>query len=46
MSTERTVLTTLDALADDLTAHEVVPPAIIVIGEVVARRASGTLGRA
>lgn len=36
MPTERTVLTTLGALAADLAAHEVVPPAIIVIGEVVA----------
>jgi uroporphyrin-III C-methyltransferase/precorrin-2 dehydrogenase/sirohydrochlorin ferrochelatase len=36
MPTERTVLTTLGSLADDLAAHEVVPPAIIVIGEVVA----------
>ncbi|KQV62986.1 siroheme synthase [Nocardioides sp. Root122] len=36
MPTERTVLTTLGSLADDLVAHEVVPPAIIVIGDVVA----------
>jgi uroporphyrin-III C-methyltransferase/precorrin-2 dehydrogenase/sirohydrochlorin ferrochelatase len=36
MPTERTVLTTLGTLAADLEAHEVVPPAIIVIGEVVA----------
>ncbi|WP_374457606.1 uroporphyrinogen-III C-methyltransferase [Nocardioides sp.] len=36
MPTERTVLSTLGSLADDLTAHEVVPPAIIVIGDVVA----------
>jgi uroporphyrin-III C-methyltransferase/precorrin-2 dehydrogenase/sirohydrochlorin ferrochelatase len=36
MPTERTVLTTLGALADDLVAHEVVPPAIIVVGDVVA----------
>ena len=36
MPTERTVLTTLGSLADDLAANEVVPPAIIVIGEVVA----------
>ena len=36
MPTERTVLTTLADLAADLTAHEVRPPAIIVIGEVVA----------
>ena len=36
MPTERTVLTTLGALAADLAAHRVVPPAIIVVGEVVA----------
>lgn len=36
MPTERTVLTTLGSLAEDLAAHEVVPPAIIVIGDVVA----------
>ncbi len=36
MPTERTVLSTLGSLAVDLTAHEVVPPAIIVIGDVVA----------
>jgi uroporphyrin-III C-methyltransferase/precorrin-2 dehydrogenase/sirohydrochlorin ferrochelatase len=36
MPTERTVLSTLGSLADDLAAHEVVPPAIIVIGDVVA----------
>jgi uroporphyrin-III C-methyltransferase/precorrin-2 dehydrogenase/sirohydrochlorin ferrochelatase len=36
MPTERTVLTTLGSLAADLAAHRVVPPAIIVIGEVVA----------
>lgn len=36
MPTERTVLTTLGSLADDLTGHDVRPPAIIVIGEVVA----------
>lgn len=36
MPTERTVLSTLGTLADDLTAHRVVPPAIIVVGEVVA----------
>ncbi len=36
MPTERTVLSTLGSLADDLALHEVVPPAIIVIGEVVA----------
>ena len=36
MPTERTVLTTLGLLADDLVANDVRPPAIIVIGEVVA----------
>ncbi|PKH41938.1 uroporphyrin-III C-methyltransferase / precorrin-2 dehydrogenase / sirohydrochlorin ferrochelatase [Nocardioides alpinus] len=36
MPTERTVLTTLEALGADLALHEVVPPAIIVIGDVVA----------
>ena len=36
MPTERTVLTTLADLAGDLAAHEVVPPAIIVVGDVVA----------
>ncbi len=36
MPTERTVLTTLGSLADDLTGNDVRPPAIIVIGEVVA----------
>ena len=36
MPTERTVLATLSTLADEIAAHEVEPPAIIVIGEVVA----------
>ncbi len=36
MPTERTVLSTLGTLAADLVAHRVVPPAIIVVGEVVA----------
>lgn len=36
MPTERTVLSTLGTLAEDLVAHRVVPPAIIVVGEVVA----------
>ena len=36
MPTERTVLSTLGTLADDLASHEVVPPAIIVVGDVVA----------
>ena len=35
MPTERTVLTTLGELAEDLVAHEVRPPAVIVVGEVV-----------
>ena len=36
MPGERTVLTTLGALADDLAGESVTPPAIIVVGEVVA----------
>ena len=36
MSSERTVLSTLDALAEDLAAEQVRPPAIIVVGDVVA----------
>ncbi len=36
MPTERTVLSTLGSLADDLAVNHVVPPAIIVIGDVVA----------
>ncbi|MCD6639207.1 MAG: uroporphyrinogen-III C-methyltransferase, partial [Nocardioides sp.] len=36
MPTERTVLSTLGELARDLATHEVRPPAIIVVGEVVA----------
>jgi uroporphyrin-III C-methyltransferase/precorrin-2 dehydrogenase/sirohydrochlorin ferrochelatase len=36
MPGERTVLSTLGALADDLAAHGVRPPAIIVVGGVVA----------
>ena len=35
MPTERTVLTTLEHLGDDLAHHRVRPPAIIVVGEVV-----------
>ena len=35
MPTERTVLTTLGSLADDLDCHAVAAPAIIVVGEVV-----------
>jgi uroporphyrin-III C-methyltransferase/precorrin-2 dehydrogenase/sirohydrochlorin ferrochelatase len=36
MPTERTVLATLGSLADRLVEHAVRPPAIIVVGEVVA----------
>lgn len=36
MPTERTVLSTLGTLAADLATHQVVPPAIIVVGDVVA----------
>ena len=36
MPTERTVLATLGSLAEELTAADVQPPAIIVIGQVVA----------
>ena len=36
MPTERTVLTRLGTLADDLVANDVRPPAIIVVGDVVA----------
>jgi uroporphyrin-III C-methyltransferase/precorrin-2 dehydrogenase/sirohydrochlorin ferrochelatase len=36
MPGERTVLATLGTLADELAAHAVRPPAIIVVGEVVA----------
>ncbi|MGN6253150.1 MAG: uroporphyrinogen-III C-methyltransferase [Marmoricola sp.] len=36
MPTERTVLSTLGTLAEDLVAEVVRPPAIIVVGEVVA----------
>src|SRR3954452_22066732 len=35
MPTERTVLSTLDRLADDLVRHAVAAPAIIVVGDVV-----------
>lgn len=45
MPTERTVLSSLGALADDLAAHEVVPPAIIVIGDVVAVARPAHYGR-
>ncbi|MBS2937844.1 uroporphyrinogen-III C-methyltransferase [Nocardioides sp. J2M5] len=45
MPTERTVLTTLGDLADDLVAHEVVPPAIIVVGDVVAVARPAHYGR-
>jgi uroporphyrin-III C-methyltransferase/precorrin-2 dehydrogenase/sirohydrochlorin ferrochelatase len=46
MPTERTVLSTLAALADDLATHRVVPPAIIVVGEVVAVARPAHYGRA
>jgi uroporphyrin-III C-methyltransferase/precorrin-2 dehydrogenase/sirohydrochlorin ferrochelatase len=46
MPTERTVLTTLGALAADLAEHRVVPPAIIVVGEVVAVARPAHYGRA
>ena len=36
MPTERTVLATLGSLAEELAAADVQPPAIIVIGQVVA----------
>jgi uroporphyrin-III C-methyltransferase/precorrin-2 dehydrogenase/sirohydrochlorin ferrochelatase len=36
MPTQRTVLTTLGGLGDDLLVHDVRAPAVIVIGEVVA----------
>ncbi|HEU4568408.1 MAG TPA: uroporphyrinogen-III C-methyltransferase [Marmoricola sp.] len=36
MPTERTVLSTLGALGEDLLAEDVRPPAIIVVGDVVA----------
>jgi uroporphyrin-III C-methyltransferase / precorrin-2 dehydrogenase / sirohydrochlorin ferrochelatase len=45
MPTERTVLSTLGTLAADLTAHRVVPPAIIVVGEVVAVARPAHYGR-
>lgn len=45
MPTERTVLSSLGALADDLAANEVVPPAIIVIGDVVAVARPAHYGR-
>jgi uroporphyrin-III C-methyltransferase/precorrin-2 dehydrogenase/sirohydrochlorin ferrochelatase len=36
MPGERTVLATLGTLADEIAAHQVRPPAVIVVGEVVA----------
>jgi uroporphyrin-III C-methyltransferase/precorrin-2 dehydrogenase/sirohydrochlorin ferrochelatase len=36
MATERTLLTTLDGVADDLAAADVRPPAVVVVGVVVA----------
>jgi uroporphyrin-III C-methyltransferase/precorrin-2 dehydrogenase/sirohydrochlorin ferrochelatase len=44
MPGERTVLATLGTLADELAAHDVRPPAIIVIGEVVAVAHPGSFG--
>jgi uroporphyrin-III C-methyltransferase/precorrin-2 dehydrogenase/sirohydrochlorin ferrochelatase len=45
MPTERTVQSTLGTLAEDLVAHRVVPPAIIVVGEVVAVARPAHYGR-
>ena len=45
MPTERTVLSTLGTLAADLAAQRVVPPAIIVVGEVVAVARPAHYGR-
>jgi uroporphyrin-III C-methyltransferase/precorrin-2 dehydrogenase/sirohydrochlorin ferrochelatase len=45
MPEERTVLATLGTLAEELEAHRVRPPAIIVVGEVVAVAHPGHYGR-
>jgi uroporphyrin-III C-methyltransferase/precorrin-2 dehydrogenase/sirohydrochlorin ferrochelatase len=45
MPGERTVLATLGTLADELAAHAVRPPAIIVVGEVVAVAHPAAFGR-
>jgi uroporphyrin-III C-methyltransferase/precorrin-2 dehydrogenase/sirohydrochlorin ferrochelatase len=45
MPTERTVLSTLGRLADDIASHEVRPPAIIVVGDVVAVARPAHYGR-
>jgi uroporphyrin-III C-methyltransferase/precorrin-2 dehydrogenase/sirohydrochlorin ferrochelatase len=45
MATERTVLSTLAGLADDIAAQAVRPPAIIVVGEVVAVARPAHYGR-
>ena len=45
MPGERTVLSTLGTLADDLAEHGVRPPAIIVVGDVVAVARPGHYGR-
>jgi uroporphyrin-III C-methyltransferase / precorrin-2 dehydrogenase / sirohydrochlorin ferrochelatase len=45
MPGERTVLSTLATLADDLAEHGVRPPAIIVVGDVVAVARPGHYGR-
>ena len=45
MPEERTVLATLGTLADELAAHRVRPPAVIVVGEVVAVAHPAHFGR-
>lgn len=45
MPEERTVLATLGTLAEELEAHRVRPPAIIVVGEVVAVAHAAHYGR-
>ena len=45
MPGERTVLSTLGTLADDLAEHGVRPPAILVVGDVVAVARPGHYGR-
>jgi uroporphyrin-III C-methyltransferase/precorrin-2 dehydrogenase/sirohydrochlorin ferrochelatase len=45
MATERTVLATLATLAERLDAEQVRPPAIIVVGEVVAVAHPAAFGR-
>jgi uroporphyrin-III C-methyltransferase/precorrin-2 dehydrogenase/sirohydrochlorin ferrochelatase len=36
MAGERTLLSTLEVVADDMAREEVRPPAIVVVGDVVA----------